>query len=239
MPDLSSTSAPGASWRIDGRRVDLVADCRLAGGAHVDLERPAAGLATQSGDHVLGLDLDAACAATDVWVRGADLTAAWQADSRRGLKATSMWRCRCAAAPAGVTAWELVASATTALPHADSTLAVTSDVAADTILSAVWQERSPAPFSTDASPRRGLVLLRRGDGTSALLLVHPDDHQAVTVERRSGRARLACWLFPTGVEKGVLLRSRVMAAIGPAAGDTEWARELALGFAASPPFLDT
>jgi hypothetical protein len=36
-----------------------------------------------------------------------------------------------------------------------------------------------------------------------------------------------------------LLRSRVLAAIGPAADATGWAGDLAAAFAASPPFLTT
>ena len=89
------------------------------------------------------------------------------------------------------------------------------------------------------APDQSLFVIRREGGTSVAIVIHPADHHGATVEVRSGRARLRCRLFSAGVEKGVLLRSRVLAAIGPARGDMAWIGPLAERFAGSPPELST
>jgi putative heme iron utilization protein len=61
----------------------------------------------------------------------------------------------------------------------------------------------------------------------------------IRVDRHGSRTTISCWLFSSAVEKGVLLRSRVLAAIGPTANDTAWAAALAAAFAHSPPILTT
>jgi hypothetical protein len=83
-----------------------------------------------------------------------------------------------------------------------------------------------------------LLLRRQPHGgrpaTSVLIAVHPADAGRIVVHVRSGRARIECWLFSSTIEKGVLMRSRVLAAFGPAAEDEDWAGRLAADFAASP-----
>lgn len=219
-------------WTLVGGRAE-----ERAGGVALDLSAPAAGLVAPSGDRWLGFDVGVGRPPLDAWVRGDDVTAIWEPGDDRGLRATGLWRCH--GAEGGVISWELVASATTRLLHADATLAVTSDIAADEILSAAWHGGTPSAFAPGPSTHHGLVLLRRGDGRSVLVMLHPSDQQTVTVAHEHGRARVGCWLFPTGVEKGVLLRSRVFAAIGPTADDTVWGARLAARFAASPPALST
>ena len=236
---VSRPSPPArAAWKLQGNRADLLAGTAPVDGARLDLARPGAGLATGRGDHLLGLDTRADRTPIDSWVRGDDVTATWDSGDERALRATALWRVR----PAGdqIAAWELIASATTAKLHADSTLAVVSDMAADAILSSMWHDGRPGPFVPGAAATgHGLVLVRRGDGTSGLVMLHPLEHQSVAVEHGGGRARIACRLFASGVEKGVLLRSRVLAAVGPAEGDLAWAGRLAAEFAASPPELAT
>jgi hypothetical protein len=72
-----------------------------------------------------------------------------------------------------------------------------------------------------------------------LVAAHPGDARRMTVRREGTRIVVECWLFSTELEKGVLLRSRVLAAIGPTADATRWAGDLAARFAASPPILTT
>ena len=238
MPVPPPSPPARAAWKLHGTRADLLSDAAAVDGARIDLARPGAGIATGRGDHLLGLDVPVSRAPIDAWVRGDDVTATWEVVDERGLRATALWRVRHAGAD--VAAWELIASATTSRLHADSALAVVSDVSAAAILSSAWHDGHHRPFAPGAAPfDHGLVLVRRGDGTSCLVMLHPLDRQEVAVEPGGGRARIACRLFAAGVEKGVLLRSRVLAAIGPAEGDLAWAGRLAAEFVASPPELAT
>ena len=219
-------------WTLAGGRVE-----DRDRGVVLDLSVPAAGLVTLAGDQLLGFDVGVGRPPLDTWVRGDDVTAVWEPGDDRGLRATGLWRL--CGVDDGVVSWELVASATTCLLHADATLAVTSEVAAAELLSAAWRSGRPSFFLPATPADHGLVLLRRGDGKSILVMLHPNDDQTVTVAVEHGRARVGCWLFPTGIEKGVLLRSRVVAAIGPTAGDIAWGTRLAERFATSPPVLST
>lgn len=222
-----AASPPAPHWTL----TDHVARAaRHDRDASIDLDQPSAGIsitrqATADADHLLGIDLRSGARLTEGWARGADVTAVYETTDARRLRATAMWRLESAAPalPRGIAIWELVISAQTSLLESDSSLAVVSHVAA-----------------TDLVPvGAGGVLARRGDGTSALILVHPDDLKKVSSEHRAGRGTISCWLFSSAVEKGVLLRSRVLAAIGPAEGDTRWAAAVAETFAASPPMLTT
>jgi hypothetical protein len=96
-------------------------------------------------------------------------------------------------------------------------------------------------WHTDSSPEATCVLMRRDgpSGTSVLVATHPGDARRMTVRRDGKRVVVECWLFSTALEKGVLLRSRVLAAVGPTADATRWAGNLAAKFAASPPMLTT
>lgn len=193
----------------------------------IDLDRPADGIAVASRaadtDHLLGIDLRSTARLAERWARGADVTAVYETTDARRLRATAMWRLDSSAPalPPEIAVWQLVISAQTSLLESDSSLAVVSRVAATEFV----------PLAA------GGVLARRGDGTSALVLVHPDDLKKIVHEHRAGRGTISCWLFSSAVEKGVLLRSRVVAAIGPAEGDTTWAAAIAETFAASPPML--
>lgn len=230
--------AATAPWTLSG----LVATARTGTTvARLDLAAPAAGLvATTDGgpDHLLGLDLRGPGGPpVDQWVRGADLTAVYEPDDARRLRAAAMWRVR----PAALAAWELVVSGQTSLLHADAALAVVSDVGCD---EARWSAPGAAcrwrplggagPLPAEAA----FVLARRGE-TSVLLGVHPQDPRRLEVAVDGGRARIVCGIFPTAIEKGVILRSRALAAVGPLKHDEAWAGEVCAAFTASPPFLDT
>ena len=140
-------------------------------------------------------------------------------------------------------AWELIASAQTSLLQSDSVLAVVSEIDATDI---VWGTcaNGAMQWHADPSPDATCVLLGHsgatGSGdTSVLVAAHPGDARRLTVRRDGKRIVIECWLFSTALEKGVLLRSRVLAAVGPAANATDWAGDLAATFAASPPMLTT
>ena len=245
MPDVPHPHHDPA-WRIhDGRAETLPAAGAARGSPGVvrfDLADPAAGLVTADGDRILGIDFGVERSPRDSWTRGDDLVATWDSGDERDLVTTGLWRRHVGpglAEERGVAAFVIVASATTRLLQADATLAVTSSIAAGEVLSGRWEGTRPGALGSAVDPRHGIHLLRRAGGRSVLVAIHPSDHQASSIERGGGRVRVACWLFPAGVEKGVLLRSRVLAAVGPTEGDVDWAGRLAARFAALPPDLST
>jgi hypothetical protein len=220
------------------------AGARIA--AAIDLDQPRQGI-TLAGESVsstrtlLGLDLRSECRLTDHWVRGDDVTAVYESADARHLRTTAMWRLH--SFDGATRAWELVASAQTSLLQSDSVLAVVSEIDATDI---VWGTCTNAAvqWHTDPSPEATCVLIRRdgtdtSTGTSVLVAAHPGDARRLTVRRGGTRVVVECWLFSAALEKGVLLRSRVLAAVGPAADATRWAGDLAATFAASPPMLTT
>lgn len=201
-----------------------------------------------SGSHLLlGIDLRDEAAPVDQWLRGDDVTAVYEPADARRLRVTAMWRAASGpAVPLDVTACELVVSAQTSVVESDAALAVVSEVDA---AECQWSDagaggprwtpcRAPGPLPPDAC-----WLLARlhgaGPGTALLVAVHPRDARRITVRRTpAGRTRWECRMFSSAIEKGVLLRSRVLAAVGPAASAATWADTVTAAFAASPPVLD-
>ena len=229
---MLATTTP--AWTLTA----LVATARAAKTvARIDLTAPASGLVVDGVDNLLGVDFRLHPGTpTEHWVRGTDLTAIYEPDDRRRLRATAMWRVH----PAAVAAYELVVSAQTSLLHADATLAVVSDVACE---AAWWTTAAGNRWTPLGEPRHlpgesAAVLVRRPTA-AVVVAVHPQDPRRIAVATAGGRARIECAMFSTAIEKGVILRSRVLAAVGPAADAEHWAGELCAAFAASPPFLDT
>ena len=211
----------------------------------IDLAAPQEGIALllrhdHVHDHLLGIDVPADCRLGDHWTRGSDVTAVYEPKDAQRLRATAMWRLhpelRAMEPHHEVVAWEVVVSAQTSALKSDSSLAVVSTLAANTIS---WGELHGESFqlSGHASPTANCILVRRDAGTSCLVAVHPTDLRRIEITHRRGRVAIGCWLFSSTVEKGVLLRSRVLAAIGPATNDLAWATSVALDFGASTPPL--
>ena len=212
---------------------------------------------------LLGIDLRLAGQAaassgpSEQWVRGSDCTAIYEPSDERALRATVMWRqwpAPTTGQPLSLAVWEVVVSAQTALLQSDPTLGVVSQIArAGEVVSGRWlpggmafsQAPTPTPTpvpvsaSASASAAAAGLLVRTGAGRSVLVLAHPAEEQRLEAVSAADTCRVTCSLFSQPVEKGVLLRSRVLAAIGPETGDTTWAAEVAASFAASPPVLST
>lgn len=250
-PDLAR-----ADWTVTDSHAVLVTPRSRCGAVRIDLGRPADGLdvggTRAAGDRVLGLDLGGAVRLADVWARGGDLTAVYETIDARQVRATAMWRGigDAIGADDDVAAWEVIVSAQTRLLQSDAALAVTGDVLATTILYPAGGRASPgADRPWRASTSDGLataraILVRRAAATgtaasSVVVALHDDHGDAIAARIEDGHARIACRLFRETLEKGVLLRSRVVAAIGPADDDTTWASRLVDRFAALPPMLDT
>lgn len=213
--------------------------------AHVDLAVPDRGIVLAGGggepDHVLGLNLTAGCGLVDSWIRGDDVTAVYQSADGRTLRATAMWRVHGAAAVAR--AWELVASAQTALVETIPRVSVVSTVEGDDIRWAVVGS-GPITWTPSRPASAAAVLVRRrrqraAVPTSLLVVAHPADTGGLTLKGRGPRFTIECGLFPDALEKGVLVRSRLLAAIGPTDTAFTWAERLVTAFCAAPPVLTT
>jgi hypothetical protein len=214
----------------------------------IDLAVPQAGLeVVRPGitvpDRLLGVELDPAGGCTDAWCRGSDVTAVYETRDGGRLRATAMWRAQPAWLDAATGVWcrEVVVSAQTSLLASMPRIDVSADIAGDRLMPLTYPvgnlDLSPAP---DREPH-GFLVVGPGD-LAVVFLVHPVDARGVTARADAGRVHIAARLFPTAVEKGVLLRSRVIAAIGPARDATtpgSWLPTLATAFAASPPVLTT
>ncbi len=243
------TIVPAAAWTFEGlvARQALDASATRPGtpSASILLDRPAAGIGFVGGEppwpvSLLGLVLDPAAERaagehddmippTDRWVRGDDVVAVYEPQDPRSLKATAMWRRWPTGSPA-VVAWELVVSCQTSLLASDATVIV----------------RSLVPAGEIISPTAAAALARPTSGPSVLVATHPLEARRLAIREDSPDrpeamppVAIECHLFPSVVEKGVLLRGRVLAAVGPRENDTEWSADLLDRFAASPPPLTT
>jgi hypothetical protein len=239
MPSPSSPASPSVPhWSLGGT---VVTCARTPFAATLDLATPEHGLSIDGpdavGDHLLGLDIGASAAPSDHWLRGRDITAVYEPADDRRLRATAMWR-RLDDHPGGI-AWEVVVSAQTALLEAMADVAVVSSAAADRVAWAGADSRWQHAATGDSIPDTATRILLRRRRSSLLVAVHPADARGIVVATANDRARVACRLFAAALEKGVLLRSRVLAAIGPAADDEAWAARLGDAFAASPAPLTT
>ena len=220
------------------RRIAIAADASTTlslPAATLDLDAPRDGIRCGD-DRLLGLDLRSPCGARDHWIRGRDVIAVYEPTDPRDLRATALWRPRPAGAAA---AWEVIVSATTGRERSDASLAVISDVAAADVL---WGVAEAGRFRWEAAdPGAALgVLLRRsaGGGVGSVFIAgHPAETRRLAASRRADRAQVECWLFSAAAEKGVLFRSRVVAAVGPTDNDMNWAERLWNEFAAAPPML--
>lgn len=233
----SSPAAVPATWSISG---SVASWPHADGGGQIDVAAAGCGLEIQaaSGGHdtVLGVNLSSL---TDHWLRGADLVATYEPEDPRRLRSTVMWRSH--GRHEGITSWEVVVSAQTSLLETEVAVEVWSDIAADSLL---WLSGGNAPCwrpiaSNETLPESAAAILARRAGSSCLVAVHPADARRIDFEHSAGRYRVTCRLFAAPLEKGVLLRSRVVAAIGPGTNDEAWADRVLQAFAASPPPLTT
>jgi hypothetical protein len=232
---MPRTGSHAPAWSI----VDRTATA--ADGARIELDAPARGLVLPTGGSVLGIDLRTPCRAGDHWIRGDDLIAVYEPADARRLRATAMWRPFHVPTAAACTAWELTLSAQTALVQSDSALAVTADVAGGDIR---WSRDAGGTIwagGDEPAAETTCLLLRCRSTASApaiLIAAHPADARRLVVRRTAnGRVEVFCWLFSSAIEKGVLLRGRVLAAVGPAKDAEAWATRLLSAFAAAPPPL--
>lgn len=216
----------------------------------LDLDHPRRGITVeQSGSTVhslLGLDLGSHFHLADSWVRGDDVTAVYETSDSRRLRTTAMWRVRHGSG--SQRAWELITSTQTSLLHSDPEVAVVCDIAAAELPSgsSIWGSlQGEHVHWHHGVPQDPVCVLVNCDGAvapeglSILVATHPDEARRMQLHGEDTRIVVECRLFSNALEKGVLLRSRVLAAIGPSANAREWSTTLVRAFAASAPILTT
>lgn len=234
--------------------------------ARIDLSAPARGLQDVKrsgrlvpGAGLLGVEIPAsgaaAAAGMDAYVRGIDLVATYAAAAERPFRTQLYWRAWTSGVP-GATVVELVASVQTALLDSYPRLFTTSRLAAAEVLRLMDPARQRFAVCTPAGtgslalrPHEGcgcLLLRSGGDAGSYAEMVHPVDfgHSEVARETRAGSptgpwCSLRHQLFAASLEKGVILRARVLAAWVDRSGDEEAVATLYREFAASEPPLTT
>jgi hypothetical protein len=218
----------------------------------LDLADPLSGLRSErddARDTLLGLDLRGATRLVDRWARGGDLTAVYEPADTRALRATAMWRVlgHLLDMPPGVRAWEVIVSVQTSLLHSDPTMAVLCDLSGSMTLGCDaddpdeggWHARAmPATTASPALLVRSLTTADRAP-TTTLIAAHDSRGRCTEASLEQGRMRIVCSLFESTIEKGVLLRSRILAAAGPATDDLAWATRLLRCYRRLPPMLDT
>jgi hypothetical protein len=241
---------------VDGA---LLRDPRGEPAAVHDPRRPDAGVRVRfpaGTGELLGIEPPGAARLVDRWLRGGDATSIWESRDGLGMRATAMWRLH--AAEAGVRAWELVLSTQTALLSADARLAVTCRVPAAvcgagprTTAATIAASASFGGFAGDRvtwsatrPPEAVAALLEPAAaggpaGWAVLVAGHPREVEGTFVRHDAGMIVVETRLFADGLEKGVLLRGRVLAALGPAGSARAWATRATEAFAATPPLLST
>ena len=241
-PALPAACEP-PRWRLSG----LMATDEVSR-ARIDLAEPAMGVRVDDGGpglKLLGLDVPEGCRPTEAWARRDDLTAIYEPGDDRRLRIAAMWRAGQADERfPDVRSWQLILSAQTSLLSSLAELSVES-TGVGSVTTGVWREDHVDWQAATGPEATCLRICNEAEPASCLVLaIHPDD--AGRIEHGggdNGSALLRCRLFPTALEKGVLLRSRVLVALGPAASrNTQvdgWEQSVLRQFAGSEPILST
>lgn len=249
---MSQRFAPTANggyprWQLSGTEaVDPLSRARIS------LASPASGLITGEGDaggelQLLALELPAGCEPRDMWARGNDLTAVFEPADDRGLRITAMWRVgsadgRCP----GVRSWQLILSAQTSRRSTPAELTVVFRFPGP-VAFGDWN-RGHVDWQQGLANQPTCLRVRRDTSgttaTSLVVAIHPDDAGVLQeIPDSSGLTQIRCRLFASDLEKGVLLRSRVLVALGSAeAADptvSGWDEAVLQQFAASAPMLSS
>lgn len=247
-------------WQLEGTVARLaVGDCR----AVIDLTRPAQGLAlrvpgapdTAAAWQILGVQFDDGPSVDtgrlDAYVRGDDLVATYDEVPPRRVRAQIYWRRLQAAefapqfAEHVAAALELIVSANTSLLDSDPQSSVVSTLpAACEILNidGVASEKldpSPLAANNSAGAGRGFLFRPSLGELSYVEIVHPADIDRSQIDTTPGDSpvKLIHHLFQQRLEKGVILRARVRAALVARRHDEPAARAAYEHFASAEPPL--
>ena len=242
-------------WQLQQDRAGLALE-GLSGSIH--LLRPGDGLTELRRDdsplprtRVLGIAVPGftpgdAGALIECRVRAGDLAAAYRESAAWPVRLDTLWRAMPLEGAFG--AIELVLSVRTYTLDCRPQLTVLSVIKADEVL-AVAEDGTSRPLPPTAGEwtavgdaRPCCVVLRMaGAALSYAEMVHPSDFQRDELLRESDPivpAQLRHWIFPSALEKGVILRARIRGFFLPREHDLRLAASAARAFAASEPPLD-
>jgi hypothetical protein len=189
----------------------------------------------------------------DFYVRGGDLIATYAHRPERAMLAQVYWRAESQTRPRAIAAVELLVSVQTSLLDSCPKLATRSDVAAREAFQLTDPARaafeSVAPQSNRAAPAipsggPSCYLFRLGNAKySYAEMVNPADAQqsrlGISSDETGLRARLAHELFAERLEKGVILRARVLGVLLDRDGDQAATARHYAAFLSEPPPLTT
>ncbi|MBI3839597.1 MAG: hypothetical protein HY288_16880 [Planctomycetia bacterium] len=249
-------------WHIENDTVRLQS-ARLTG--IVDPANPPVGIhqlqldqAPLSGMSLLGVELPAAATPAaksdvDYYVRGGDLVATYAETPARPLRAQIYWRAGMQPFDHAIAAIELIASVQTSLLDSRPELMTQSELPAREAFQlmdpqcADFARLAPTPASSDRNehPERAHCYLFRLPSAkiSYAEMVHPADAQRSSYQVRACGAdpefRLRHQLFAERLEKGVILRARVLGVWLDREGDQAAAARHYATFSAAEPPLTT
>jgi hypothetical protein len=245
-------------WRVEGYKAHLALP---ALSASIDLFNPAQGLAnlTLSGAPIEGQVLQVALpsrAAEAVppiehYTRGGDLVATYSENGAWPFRAQLYWRTASHRGERATAAVELVASVQTHLLDSRAALGTHSEVAAREVfrLCGAPRARFEPVVAREAnrlepSAAPACFLFRLNESLSYAEMVHPVDFQGATISLaarapRDLQVRLSHELFVSPLEKGVILRARVLALFLARDDDMRVAAEHYAIFSAAEPPLTT
>jgi hypothetical protein len=214
----------------------------------LDLKQPSGGLQLRSVEkaspfevEIFGVSQHAAqhvdIAKLDAYVRGRDLVALYDESLPDHLRTQIYWRALRASDLSAscepnriAAAFDLILSVNTSLLDSDPQVTVRSEIpASDSIVQ----------LKVDPAPEASAVLVRLGSGKlSYVELVHPADACRSWIKTAdAARSQINHLLFQQRLEKGVILRARIRAALISSENDEQLAAQLYQHFAASEPPL--
>jgi len=241
---MSSLNMTSQLWRADDSKLKLCSD-RFA--AAVDPLDPSKGLHDLRVDHqslsdhrllqieLPFLALPCAAESVDSYVRGGDLVATYPEQARDAVRAQLYWRAGSHRNASALAAVEIVASVQTSLLDSCPTVTARSELIASEAFQLVNLERGAFnsllskpehSHGSDSARLPQCYLFRLSSGRySYAEMVHPADaHESDWdgwLQGQGFRLQLSHRLFPDRLEKGVILRARVLGVLLDRDGDQE------------------
>jgi hypothetical protein len=204
---------------------------------------------------VLQVDLPAVtqadAALVECYVRGGDLVATYAERPTPQMRAQIYWRVHSHSAEKSLTALELVASVQTSLLDDDPAVSCSSVLPACEVLRLGFEDsdwfsinaRKRSPTLMGAGPM--CLLFRLAGGISYAEMVHPAEYEQNSAILRlddadgSPQIFLQHQLFLRRLEKGVILRSRLLGLFLPTQGDEQAVAAAYRDYCSSEPPLTT